>query len=311
MPRVIDTDTQERLELAELVDALETGGFDPADEDSFAAFGPALKKLGNNRAFLGDLMIAELKQRCAGQLRDNQYTAQVIMLHMGRRYAIRANFWPGMKDSVVRHSGADPFFYGVAHDHNFSFLTVGYWGPGYWSEYYEYDYDQVVGYPGEPVALRYVEKARLEPGKVMLYRAHKDVHLQLAADEMSVSINILELSDSTVFRDQYRFDIANGAIEGIMTRMSTEPLLGLAAKLGGEEGRELVNDFARRHPSDLVRWHALRAGAAAEPDVDQRLARFEKAADDPSALVAAMARREAERIALGRGWAAAPADPSS
>ena len=150
MPRLIDAETNERLELAELVEMLETGDFDGQDEDNFASWGIQLKKLANDRDFLADMMIAELKQRCDGQIRDNQYSAQVVMLH-GRssKFMMRANFWPALKDSVVRHSGTDPFFYGVPHDHNFSFLTVGYLGPGYWSDYYEYDYGEVVGYPGE------------------------------------------------------------------------------------------------------------------------------------------------------------------
>ena len=67
MPRLIDTPTEDAIELAELVERLETGGFDSEDEDNFASFGPDLKKLANNRNFLADLMIAELKQRCQGQ----------------------------------------------------------------------------------------------------------------------------------------------------------------------------------------------------------------------------------------------------
>ena len=43
---------------------------------------------------------------------------------------------------MFKASGISPFFYHVPHDHNFSFLTVGYLGPGYWSEYYEYDYER-------------------------------------------------------------------------------------------------------------------------------------------------------------------------
>ena len=63
-----------------------------------------LKKLANDRTFLADMMIAELKQRCDGQVRDNQYSAQVVMLH-GRspKFIMRANFWPALKDSVIRH----------------------------------------------------------------------------------------------------------------------------------------------------------------------------------------------------------------
>jgi hypothetical protein len=307
MPRVIEAATEERIELAELVELLETGGFDGEDEEGFAAFGPALKKLANNRTFLSDLVIAELKQRCGGQVRDNQYSAQVIMLHSGsKKFIVRANFWPALKDSVIRHSGTDPFFYGVPHDHNFSFLTVGYFGPGYWSDYYEYDYDRVVGYPGEAVNLRFVEKAQLDQGKVMLYRAHRDVHLQLPADEMSVSINIVETSPSSVFRDQYRFDVESRTVDGILTRTSLEPMLSLAAHYGGSEGMDLIAEFAARHPSDRIRWCALRARAAALPSVDDRIALYEAAIGGSSLLVGAMARREVERLEVGRRWIEAP-----
>jgi hypothetical protein len=205
---------------------------------------------------------------------------------------------------VVRHSGTDPFFYGVPHDHNFSFLTVGYLGPGYWSDYYEYDYGDVAGYPGEKVDLRFVEKARLEEGKVMLYRAHKDVHLQLPADAMSVSLNIVEVSHSSVFRDQYRFDIESATIDGIMTRTSLEPMLALAAHFGGGEGEDLLANFAASHPSDRVRWSALRARAAAQSTLDARIATFEEGTRADSLLVSAMARREIGRLEAGRAWIA-------
>ena len=303
MPRLIHTDTEERIELADLVERLEAGPFDAQDEDLFASWGPELRKLANNRGFLADLMIAELKQRCRGQVEGNQYSAQVVMLHAAAgRYVIRANFWPALKDKVVRASGTDPFFYGVPHDHNFSFLTVGYFGPGYWSDYFEYEYDEVVGYPGEAVDLKFVERARLDQGKVMLYRAHRDVHLQLPADEMSVSLNILETSHSSAFRDQYRFDVANRRIDGILTRTALEPMLALAAHYGGGDGLDLVADFADRHPSDRIRWCALRARAAAAPTLDGRLAVFEEATASGSMLVASMASREVARLEASRPW---------
>jgi hypothetical protein len=303
MPRVIDAPTEESIELAELVEMLETGDFDNQDEDNFASWGPQLKKLANNRTFLADLMIEELKQRCEGQVRDNKYSAQVILLHQSsQKYLIRANFWPALKDSVIRHSGTDPFFYGVPHDHNFSFLTVGYLGPGYWSDYYEYDYGTVLGVPGEDVALRFIEKARLEQGKVMLYRAHQDVHNQLPADAMSISLNIVESSHSAAFRDQYRFDVENRKIAGIMTRMSLEPMLALAAHFGGGEGQDLLGRFAKSHPSERIRWCALRARAAAAPTLDERIAIYEEGARSDSILVAAMAGREAAKIEKGRAW---------
>jgi hypothetical protein len=306
MPRVIDCPTDEKLGLAELVELLETGDFDSDDEDNFASWGPQLRKLANDRRFLADLMMAELKERCAGQLKDNQYSAPVVLLHAhpNSKFVLRANFWPALKDSVVRHSGPDPFFYGVPHDHNFSFLTVGYLGPGYWSDYYEYDYGGVVGYPGEHVDLRFVEKSRLEEGKVMLYRAHKDIHLQLPADAMSVSLNILEASHSSVFRDQYRFDVEASTIAGIMTRTSLEPMLALTAHYGGGDGEDLLRTVAASHPSDRVRWAALKAHAAAAPDLDGRLAVLERGTRADSLLVSAMARGEIVRLEANRDWIA-------
>ncbi|HEX8216698.1 MAG TPA: transposase, partial [Allosphingosinicella sp.] len=67
MPRLIGAHTAETLELEDLVEMLESGPFDPEDEECFASWGPALRKLGNNRRFLADIAIAELKDRVRGQ----------------------------------------------------------------------------------------------------------------------------------------------------------------------------------------------------------------------------------------------------
>jgi hypothetical protein len=303
MPRVIATEESQTIELGDLVELLEGGRFDPEDEECFASFGPVLKKLGNNRSFLADLVIEELKQRCHNQTRDNQYSPQVIMLYGGgRNFALRANFWPAMNDSVIQTSGAAPFFYGVPHDHNFSFLTVGYLGPGYWSEYYEYDYHDVAGFVGEPVDLRFVEKSRLEEGKVMLYRAHRDVHNQLPADSMSISLNILGSPTGHQYRDQYRFDVEHRCIDGMVNRIAIEPLIALAGHFGAEAGRDLLDDFAKRHPSDRVRFMALKAQAASAGALDDRISLLEGAAAGSSRYVSEMARREAEKLERGRAW---------
>jgi hypothetical protein len=303
VPRLIPVESDETLELGDVVEMLDAGDFEPRDEDNFASWGLALKKLANNRAFLTDLVIDELKDRCDDQLRENQYSSQVIMLHSrSSKFMMRANFWPGLRDSVVHNSGTNPFFYGTPHDHNFSFLTVGYLGPGYWSEYYEYDYEQVTGYTGEKVDLRFIEKSKLDLGKVMLYRTHKDVHNQLPADEMSVSLNILEASQDVAMRDQYRFDLEKKEIGGIMTVMSLEPLLALSAHFGGGKGEELLESFAARHPSDRIRFRALQARAGALANLDERIAVYESAARSHNRFVSTMARLEAEKIERGRGW---------
>ena len=303
MPRIIPCGDEPALELGDLIATLNDERFDPADEESFAAAGPLLKGLAANRSFLADIAVAELKDRCGRQARENRYSSQVVMLHRAsEKYFIRANFWPSPRDSVFKASGTSPFFYHVPHDHNFSFLTVGYLGPGYWSEYYEYDYATVVGLPGEKVDLRFVEKAKLDPGKVMLYRAHRDVHNQLPADAMSVSINIMEASPHLPFLSQYRFDPAKCEIAGILTRTSSEALLALAANHEGGNARDLVEDFAARHPCDRLRFTTLRELASAQANVDASLRILEQGMADPNELVAGLAKQEAARLQANRNW---------
>jgi hypothetical protein len=227
----------------------------------------------------------------------------VILLHgTSRKFVLRANFWPSESDSVYANSGPQPFFYGLPHDHNFSFLTVGYLGPGYWSDYYEYDYDTVLGCPGEDVDLRFVERSCLSPGKVMLYRKHRDVHSQLPPDSLSVSLNILAVSAASEFQEQYSFDLASSRVAGIVNPSALETFVRLAGLFGGGNGQDLVEDFAERHPSDRIRFAAWRAKAAAAPDVDSRIAVYEEAAGRLTGLAAALAAREADQVRAARAW---------
>ncbi|HEX2764764.1 MAG TPA: transposase [Allosphingosinicella sp.] len=298
MPRVIPTAGSDSLEMGDLVEALEGGGFDPGDEDSMAEFAPHLRKLCNNRHFLGDIVIEELKRQCAGQVARNQYGPQVVLLHgTSRKFLIRANFWPAAEDSVVVNSGSQPFFYAVPHDHNFSFLTVGYLGPGYWSDYYEYDYASVVGHPGEKVALRFVERSRLSPGKVMLYRRHIDVHSQLHPDALSVSLNILATSPTTDLRDQYSFDLKRSEVRAIINPGGLATLVRLAAAAAGEEGIALAEEVSQCHPSERMRFAGLQALAATRADSESRRALFEEAAARETGLLAALARDAALSVA--------------
>lgn len=291
MPRIIETTDQPAIGLHDLTALLDEGHFDPRDEDCFASFGQALRQLAEDQNFLADLVVDELHRHCASQSSGNQYGPQVFMLHRADRYAIRANFWPALTDSVVAANGAQAFFYEVPHDHNFSFLTVGYTGPGYVSDYYDYDYDSVVGTPGEVAGLRFVERAQLHQGKTMLYRAHRDVHAQMPPQSLSVSINILEQSPSVPFRDQYKFDLERGTVDSILTNTPVEALLDLCAGLQNADGLDLLDNFAKRHPCDRIRYRALAAFASTRTSPDDRTAVFERGARGSNRHVAAMCTR--------------------
>ena len=308
MPVLIEVETDERIELGDLVEALESAPADLTDDECLASYAAPLRKLANNRSFLGDLVISELKQRCAGQVECNRYNAQVILLHRGnQKFLLRANFWPAESDSVTVNSGTDAFFYGQPHDHNFSFLTVGYIGPGYWSDYYEHDYERAAGFVGEKAQLRFVERSRLAEGTTLLYRRHRDVHSQLPADSLSVSINIMAMSPATEFLDQYGFDPQASRIRAIVNRSTLEPLIALAGHVGGENGRDFVEHLAESHPSERIRFAAWKAKAAAAGGPDARAELYDKAAAAPSTgFLRGMAEREAARIRNARAFYALP-----
>ncbi|HMT46852.1 MAG: hypothetical protein RL702_2580 [Pseudomonadota bacterium] len=299
MPRVIECADAQKASLAETCAALDARGFDPRDEDSLMHAALWLRRLGNDGDFLGDILIGELAQRHREDALDNAYSPQVIMLAPPNgTYFIRANIWPSASEHMVRASGGDSFVLGLPHDHNFDFLTLGYFGPGYWSDYYEYDYGEVAGWRGEPVpSLRHIGRSRLEPGTLMLYRAHVDVHAQYAADSLSVSLNIMHTTGTQGWLDQYRFDLERGEIGAIVSPGPSEAFLKLAVALGSDEALDLARRFARRHPSDRLRLAAWDALASREVDGAARDALWREAEGAGSRLVAMEAKaRRAELV---------------
>ncbi|MDO7834559.1 transposase [Sphingobium sp. HBC34] len=280
------------IDLAALIDWCEGPDFDPSCEEGLAAAAPMLRALSRNRDFLADFATAELKTRCAGQRQANPYSAQVVLLHPPTdRYVLRAAFWPAERDHAVRMNGLSAFLYHVPHDHGFDFLTVGYLGPGYGSDYYDYDPAAVAGADGEPVALRFVERSHLSEGRMLLYRANRDIHAQLPAESLSVSLNILASAPDQGWRRQYRFDTVKGAIAQCMTVASAQLLLELAVGCGTGNAIDLAQDFARHHPEDAMRWTAWCAIGDRLTDRAARRLYLEQGARASSRLI----RRDSER----------------
>jgi hypothetical protein len=297
MPRVIDLEDSSACTLGECIAALDASGFDPLDEGCLLHAAGWLRRLGNDRDFLADIMIAELKQRHRQDDGRNTYGPQVIMLSpLGGEYFLRANIWPSRDENLFRASGGGPFVYELPHDHNFDFLTLGYFGPGYWSDYYEYDYDAVAGAVGEPAGLRFVERSRLEPGKLMHYRAHRDVHSQLPPDALSVSLNVMHAGGAQGWLDQYKFDVGRNEIAGVLGPGASEVFLRIAVGLGGAEAFDVAETFARSHPSERMRLTALEAQAGVIDPI-QRDELWRRAEGSASRLVALEAKRHRQGLA--------------
>ncbi|WCT74976.1 transposase [Sphingomonas naphthae] len=303
MPRVIaPAEASPAIDLDTFLGEVERAGFDPRCEDSFASLGPALGQLGADRAFLGDRLVDLLTRDGAGQGASNPYGAQVVMLHRGDGWFVRANIWPAAHEAAMRASGPRPFFYGVPHDHNFSFLTVGYFGPGYWSDYWDYDHGAVAGFTGEPAGLRFVERSRLSPGRILLYRAHRDVHSQHPPDSVSVSLNLMQQAPGQGWRDQYRFDVETGTVDGIVSAQAAEGLVALLPALGGAEGMDLLDRFAKGHPSQRIRFGCIEALAGAAADFDATVDIYARATRASDPFVSGMARHRLGQIEQGAAW---------
>lgn len=274
------------------LDALDPDFKNPED---LAAAAQCLASLDANRGFLADLMVEELKTQHKAVVGENGYGPQAIMLSGARPgYFLRANIWPSPNDSAFRSSGPESFVYGLPHDHNFDFLTTGHFGPGYGSDYYEYDYDAVTGVPGEPAGLRFAERSLLSPGRMLHYRAHRDIHVQLPPEAMSVSLNIVAADPARSWCDQYRFDIETGTIANIVNSGASEAFLRCGIAMGHAEMTDLARHFAAHHPSERLRLAVYDARSRAETDPDGV---WREAELSGSLLVAGEARRR--RRSLG------------
>ncbi len=298
MPRVIDLAHDQSCDLGDCLAALEADGFDPLEEESLLSAAHWLRKLGNNRSFLADAVIAELKDHAHGGEDASAYGAQVITLSpLGHDFFIRANFWPSRDEYAYRASGDAAFAYELPHDHNFDFLTVGYFGPGYSSDYYEFDYEAVDGVIGEKATLRFVERSTLDPGKLMHYRAHRDVHSQLPPESLSVSLNIMHAGGAQGWLDQYRFDVEKDEISGIISAGGSEIFLRLAVGLENPEALDLADTFARNHVSERMRLVALEAQAGIL-GVAERDDLWRRAETNSSGLIAGEARRRRKLLEM-------------
>lgn len=287
MPPAIPVEDDTQLDLEEARERLAAIGFAPREQESVAAAAGILRQLGNNRAFLGDLILDELSRRHRDAPEDNAYGPQAIVLgRAGRDSLLRASLWPSPAEPMMRNSGPSAFAYGLAHDHNFDFLTLGYFGPGYWSDLYEADYEAMDGYVGEPTRLTPMGRHRLEEGAIHFYRAHRDVHAQWPAGALSVSLNILHTGAAQGWLDQYRFDVTKGEIAGQLSHGASEAFIRIAVGLGGEEARDLAERFAFGHPSGRMRLHALDALAGVAGDDAARDALWARAEVGGNRMVA-------------------------
>lgn len=273
MVAIIDCNTDKRLSVAEYVDLIEST-VDVEDHDSVLESAWALRALANDRDFILDSYHEELKRHWKRDS-ENIFSPQSVRLGSGTNFFIRSNIWlPLLNENEHSMFERQLYSYDLAHDHNFDFVTVGYFGSGYETDLYEYDYDAVNGYVGEQVDLRPGGRHQLHPGRVMVYRGGRDVHVQRVPAEVSISLNLMCTTRRLKSSQQYLFDvrdsrIVNGAGDLTSMRMF---LIDLLRHLNDENTVDLLSEFAVHHKPPRSRALAYKVLRDLAPLEAERLA---------------------------------------
>lgn len=286
MPIILSPQTSHIGSLDEVMDYYSS--IDINDREAFAEGASVLRALVNNRKFLTERIADELKDAAELQ-KNNQYSPQVFFLGRGEDFFLRANFWPAMGDAVVKASGARSFFYGIPHDHNFDFITIGYYGPGYISDFYEYDFNKVVGYPGEKIDLKFICREALPEGRVVLYRQSLDLHDQFAPESFSISLNVVtdKIKDITTV-NQYMVDLSSRQIVSLGNRTSLPLICEIASYIGDEDCVDIISSLSQNHPHPRGRFSAVQALARMRPEDADDI--WSRASSDPDRHVSEQAR---------------------
>lgn len=268
MPLVIDSAQTKSLpkvascSLSQCVKGLTDLGFDPYDPGNVIKASDWLRRLSANRTFLADMLVSRLLGRDDGSIASGYGPQAIVLSKVTGDMFLRANIWPAEEDLCFKTSGAKTLAYGIPHDHNFSFLTSGYLGPGYRSDHFEYDYESVTGYVREAVDLHYTGRTALGVGDLVMYRAHRDVHSQLPPLSLSVSLNLIHVDPARGWFDQYGFDLERREISHVLSPNTSEVFLRVAVASGSDEALDYAEWVGETHPSERLRLASFEARAA-------------------------------------------------
>jgi hypothetical protein len=291
MPIDLKSECTSVLTLDEFVEQFATLDADPEDDESLIQAADLLRGLSNNKEFLSDYLISLLRPDKAYQTPQHDSTSQVFKIcELPRRHYLRAVVWPSASDSIYRQHGSAHFYYEEPHDHNFHFLTINHFGPGYESDYYEAIGSTDDWHPGAEVELKSVGRKRLAPDKLMLYRAFVDVHSQFPPESASITLNIMASRAAVLTRKQHIFDKEVRVVKRLVHHNLNPLLFHAAATIGPSDFQEKLMYLYRTGDSDLLRFHALRAAAVAEQSEDGEIDVLALGLEAPSEFISGWTR---------------------
>lgn len=253
---------------------------DPTDDESMISASERLCALYNNRDFLIEKMQQQLLRLAAGNtdhMSSTQGTVHAGGIGPKGSFVIRSGIWiPPLTNNARSQKVQDKVLsFATPHDHNFSLLTVGYYGPGYTTVIHEYDPLTITGEDEEPVAINYLETTTLSEGKILYFRPSRDIHSQLHPTDLSISVNLIGQSPNITSIPQYEFDIETSRIKRLLPGTSVMDLLvpfRVIRCLGGDPNMiAILSDLAQSHQSHHVRSAAYQTMAELWPDEFDKL----------------------------------------
>lgn len=191
---------------------------------------------------------------------------QSIILGRSESFAVRANIWLPVKQSAFQAHERDLYAYhDVAHSHNFRFLTISHFGPGYLTDCFEVKSDEIEGWPGERVNFLGECQKRLTADEVLHFRPYRDVHVQREPEQLSISLNLMFRKEPRSY-DQLFFDLDSRTVVSAPFDTLANRRAGamrIAALMGDTDTLEFLDEVASSHEHVGLRINAARALAEA------------------------------------------------
>ena len=263
MAITIDCKNTNQISVEEYIDYINSE-IDLNDAESIIESAPMLRALANDQDLVANIFNKNIDFYLSGKSTEI-YNPQSFMIaeksSPTKNFYIRGNIWATVSTkSQLKALEERVFSYNIAHDHDFRFMTVGYFGAGYETHIYENESSALQGYIGEHVPMRLLEKTTLPFGKVMLYRPYQDIHIQIPPTELSISLNLMVRDKIPNGREQYFYDVDKQILVGYPYHAGSFnrcSLIQMASYVGNSNTVEMLIDIARSDPLPRSRVTAL------------------------------------------------------
>ncbi|MBV1776205.1 hypothetical protein KSF73_10830 [Burkholderiaceae bacterium DAT-1] len=171
---------------------------------------------------------------------------------------LRLNIWLPQSGQPYESFERELYSYQLAHNHDFRLLTVGYAGPGYWTDLYEIPASDIQNKPGKMVQLNHHRREQLTQGKVLYFDSYHDVHVQHYPESLSISVNLIFRNEVRPY-EQILVDTGTGVVQdypALSAGSRAINVLKMFALASPQPSNQAVQAIADTHKVERVRAFA-------------------------------------------------------